>query len=101
MGFAINADLAFLHGLQEGGLGLGGGAVDFVGEKEAGEDGAFDEGEFVALQVEDVGAGDVGGHEVGGELDAAEIAAQDAGQGADEEGFGDAGDAFDRGRGGR
>ena len=61
-----------------------GGAVDFVGEQEGGEDRAFDEGELVVLEVEDVRAGDVGGHEIGRELDAVEVGAEDARQGAHE-----------------
>lgn len=87
--------MAFLHGLEEGGLGFGGGAVDFVGDEEGGEDGAGGEGELVALEVKDVGTGDVGGHEVRGELDALEGAAHDGGEGFGEEGFGDAGNAFE------
>ena len=48
------------------------------------------------LKVENVGAGDVGGHQVGGELDTVELGAEDVGQGADEQGLGDAGHAFDQ-----
>ena len=38
VGLASDGDLAFLHALEEGALDLGGGAVDFVGEDEVGED---------------------------------------------------------------
>ncbi len=82
---------------EEGGLGLGRGAIDFIRKEEGGEDRAAQERELIALEVEDIGAGDVRGHEVGRELDAGEVAAEDMGEGADEEGLGDAGHAFDEG----
>ncbi len=97
IGFAADGDFAFLHGLEEGGLGFWRGAVDFVGEEEVGEDGSLhdDAAEafvgFVLLQ--DFRAGDVCGHHVGGELDAAEVEVEGAGHGGAHEGFGDAGNA--------
>lgn len=76
---------------------MGGRAVDFVGEEHVGEDGALDEAEGAfaggAVFLEDIGAGDVGGHEIGGELDAFEGEVEDVGDGFDEEGFGEAGNA--------
>ena len=36
--FALDADLAFLHGLQQRRLGLGRRAVDLVGQQQVGED---------------------------------------------------------------
>ena len=95
VGGTVDGDLTFLHGLEEGGLGFGGGAVDFVGDEEGGEYGPGGEGELVALEIKDVGAGDVGGHEVGGELNALEGAAHDGGEGFGEECFGDTGDSFE------
>ena len=50
-GLAAGGDLVFLHGLEEGGLGLGRRAVDLVGEEHVGEDGALDEREDAALPV--------------------------------------------------
>ncbi|GAA4314374.1 hypothetical protein GCM10023178_75730 [Actinomadura luteofluorescens] len=94
VGVAAEGDLAFGHDLQEGGLDLGGGAVDLVGEDEVDEDGAEFDVELFGGGVVDAGADDVGGDEVGGELEAGEGAADDAGEGADGEGLGDAGDAF-------
>jgi hypothetical protein len=44
----------------------------------------------------DCGACDVGGHEVGGELDARELQVEGLGKRADEEGFADAGNAFEQ-----
>ena len=94
-GFVAEGDLAFLHGLEEGALDLGGGAVDFVGEEEVGEDGALVGAEAAGFFVEDFGAEDIGGEEVDGELDAAEVEVQGAGDGVDEEGLGEAGDALE------
>jgi len=64
------------HGFEEGGLGFGGGAVDFVGEDEVAEDGAGLELPVALAAVvggDDGGADDVSGHEVGCELDAGEL----------------------------
>ena len=94
-------DLLFLHGLEESGLGFGWGAVDFVGENDIGEDGAFNEFESAATWLigflEDFRAGDVTGHEIGGELDAIEVEGHQIGEGVDEEGFGEAWDAHEEG----
>ncbi len=59
VGLAINGDAAFLHDFEESGLGFGGGAVDFVGEKELGEDGALADAELLGGEVEEGVAGDV------------------------------------------
>ena len=73
-GDAGHGGLLLLHGLQQGALGLGRGAVDLVGQDDVGEDRAGLEAELPpALAVgEDVGADHVGGHQVRGELDAGE-----------------------------
>lgn len=92
---AADGDLPFLHGLQEGGLDFGGGTVDFVGENEVGKDGAVVDAEFRVAGIEDHGADDVGGEEVRGELDAFEIDAEGSGKAFDQEGFGQAGHAFE------
>ena len=72
-------DLMFLHRFQERGLGLGRGAIDFVGKDHVGENGAADECHFSAFTgfLEDFRAGDVGGHEVGGKLDPLEFKVKD------------------------
>src|SRR5690606_35171904 len=62
VGGAADGDLAFGHDLQEGGLDLGGGAVDLVGEDEVDEDGA----EF-AVERLGGGVGDAGADEAGGD----------------------------------
>jgi len=89
VGVAADGDLALLHGFEEGGLDLGGGAVDFVGEDEIGEDGAAVGSEVTVLGGEDHGADDIAGEEVGGELDAFELDAEGGAEGFDEEGFGE------------
>src|SRR5262249_49741258 len=80
---------------QEGGLDLGGGAVDLVGEDEVDEDGPEFDVELLGGGGVDAGADDVGGGEGGGELQACEGSAGDGGQGADGEGLGDAGHSFE------
>ncbi len=87
--------LALLHRLEEGGLHLGGGAVDLVGEDDVGEDRALAGVELAVLGVVDLRAGDVGGQEVGRELDAHEAGADAVGQGVHGERLGQAGDALD------
>ena len=98
MANAGGGDLVFLHGLEQGGLGLGRRAVDFVGEDDVGKDRPLHERHAPAVGsfLEDLGAGDVGGHQVGGELDALELEVKDLGDGFDEQGFGEAGSAGDQ-----
>ena len=94
MGVAIDAHLALLHRLEQGGLGLGGRAVDFIGEQEGGEDRPLDERKLVALEVENIRARDVRRHEIGRELDAVEFAAQHPRERAHEQRLGHAGHAL-------
>ena len=84
MALAGNRDVVLLHGLQQGGLGLGAGAVDLVGHQQLGEDGALDEAEAApaagGVVLQHLRADDVGGHQVGRELDALGVEAQDFAQ---------------------
>jgi hypothetical protein len=50
---AVDRHAPFLHRLEQGGLGLGRRAIDFISEQKRGEDRAFDERELVLLHVED------------------------------------------------
>src|SRR5205807_4468974 len=89
---AGSGDLMFLHGLEQSGLGLGGSAVNFVGEDHVGKNRAANEEHLAAVAgvLENLSAGDVSRHEVGCELDALEFEVKDARNGFDEESFGKA-----------
>lgn len=91
----VGGDLALFHTFEEGGLGAGRHAIDFVDKEEIGEDRAGVEGELTGALDEDGGAEDVSRHEIRGGLDALEAEAEDSAEGLDQEGFGDAGDAFE------
>jgi len=87
-----------LHCLEQSGLGFGGRTVDFVGEQNVGEHGAFDKSKTASTMfvfVEDVGAGDVGRHQVGRELNPLEFEIEDLCQGAHHQRLGQAGYAFE------
>jgi len=82
--------LMFLHGLQKGRLGLGAGAVDFVGHQKLGENRSLDEAEYPlagGVFFENLRAGDIIGHQVGGELDALVIKPHNGAEGLDQAGF--------------
>jgi hypothetical protein len=72
---AADADLVLGHRLQQGGLHLGGCAVDLVREYEVGEDRAELGVEALGGRPPDPGADDVAGYQVGGELQPGEPAA--------------------------
>ena len=99
VGSAKHGDVAFLHGLKHGRLGLGGRTVDFVGEDDVRKDGAFYEFELafsaVAVVLNDVGSGDVGGHQVGCELNAVEVEMEGLGNAGNEKGFSEAGNTHE------
>ena len=59
---AVNGDLALFHRFKQGGLRARRGAIDFVHEKQVGENGAAMQRERTRGHLEDVGAHDVGGH---------------------------------------
>ena len=59
MGFTADGDLFLLHGFEERALDLSGGAVDFVGEDEIGEDRAAVRGELAGVGLEDHRTDDV------------------------------------------
>ena len=94
VGGALDGDLSLLHRLKQGGLRLGGGAVDLVAEHDVREDRPLAQHELVRLQIGDVNAGDIGGEQIGGELDTSKGDLQGAREGAHEGGLGDAGHAL-------
>ena len=92
MRLAASGHAALLHGLEQGGLRLGRGAVDLVGQDQVREEWPFDEAEVAAprgsIFLDDLGARDVRGHEVGRELDAFEGEVEELGQRRDEQRLG-------------
>ena len=93
---ALQAHLLFLHHLQQGRLGLGGGAVHLVGQEEVGEHGPLAEVELFALHVPHRMPHDIARHEIRGELDARESAPEGGGQGAHQESLAQTGDSFEQ-----
>ena len=68
-----DGDLAFGHGFEEGALDLCGGAVDFVGEDEVGEEGPLFGGELAGARVVDEGSDEISWEKIRGELDALKL----------------------------
>src|SRR5579862_6709070 len=66
---AVHRHLSLVHGFEESGLGARGGAVDFVGEDDVGEDGALAKFEFAGFGIVDADAEDVTGQKIRSELD--------------------------------
>ena len=70
-----------LHRLEQGGLGFGGSAVNFVREDDVCEDWALGKYErplpWLIGFLKNVGPGDIARHQVRGELDPAEIQCHD------------------------
>ena len=96
---AGGGDAAFLHRLEQRGLRLRRGAIDFVREQELGEDRPAAELELVAAVRpggHDVRADDVRRHEVGRELDAAKIEIQRARERLHQLGLAEARHAFEQ-----
>ncbi len=92
----LDRNLVFLHGLEQGGLRFGRGAVHLVGQQHLAEDRPLAEDEIIAFAVENIGPGDVGGEQVGGELEPLVLRAQDAGKRLGQGGLGDAGHALEQ-----
>jgi hypothetical protein len=82
----------FLHGLQQGRLSLGWGAVDLVGKNDIGKHRTLDEPEMSSaggvVFFDDLRAGDVRGHQIGCKLNSAEFQVQRPGEGGDKQRFG-------------
>lgn len=94
-GVAVDRDLILAHGLEEGGLGSRGGAVDLVGDEDVAEDGPGLEGELAFVLIPECDAKDVGGDHVGCHLEADDGAIDTAGQCRGEGGLADAWDILD------
>ena len=74
IGGGTHGDLAFRHGLQQGGLHLGRGAVDLVCQDQVVKQRAALKVKRPVLGPEHIGAGEVGWQQVRGKLDAVEVA---------------------------
>ena len=94
VGDAVDADLRLLHGLEEGGLGLGRRAVDLVGQQHVGEDGPGPEGQVLAAaavaEPQRHRPRQVRREHVGGELHPAEVEPEGRRPRPGEEGLGHA-----------
>ncbi len=82
MSLSENRDSSFLHGLKQSGLGLGGCAVDLVGQNDIGKErsGLEDELSLAVLFLQYWVPRDVTGKQVGCELNPASLHLQDAGK---------------------
>ena len=94
--FSFDGDLALLHGLEHGALGLGARAVYFVKKDEICENGAEDGLELAGLLVVDLCADDVAGQKVRRALDPRELAVEGVGDGLGGGRLGQAGDGLDQ-----
>src|SRR5437764_14954760 len=73
IGSAINADLAFFHGLKQGRLGAWRHAVNFVAQQQIGKQWATMQREDTGRKIENIAAQDVRWHEIRGALHALEV----------------------------
>ena len=87
IGLPVDGHLVFLHDFQQGRLGFGAGAVDFIRQHDLVHDAAQVQLLLAGFQVEHREAGDVGGKHIGRELDALKGAAQRRRQGRGQRGF--------------
>ena len=72
VGLLAHGHLTLLHGLEQGCLGLGRRAVDFVGQQDAGKDRSLDKAELppaLLVFLQHVRTGDIRWHQVGRKLD--------------------------------
>mgnify|MGYP000504077994 CR=1 FL=1 len=96
MAYAVAGHLPLLHGLEQRALGLGRGAVEFVGEQQLGEHRPGVKAEIARVRLVDGHADDVGRQQVAGELDAAEAQAEGARQAVGEGGLAHARQVLDQ-----
>ena len=73
MGLAVHGDLVLGHGFEQRALRLGAGAVDLVGQQQAGEDRAGMKAELAGFALVHADADDVRRQQVAGELHALEF----------------------------
>ena len=95
IGFVACGYSFFLHGFEQGGLGLGRCPIDFIGEEQIAEDGATNEAKLLFaggdIGFEHVRADDVGRHQVGRKLNTLETKVEYGCDRANEQRLGHAG----------
>ena len=91
VGEAVHGDLALLHGLQQGGLGAGGGPVEFIGQEEVAQHRAGLVVHLPGLFVVERVAYHIGRHHIGGELHSPPAQTQGTGKGQGQGGLAHAG----------
>ena len=97
MALAVHGHGALLHGLEQRCLGLGGGAIDFVGEHEIGENRSRAECKLLRAAARQHGdSGDIGRHQIGRELNADEAHTHSEPERADQQGLRSARHAFEQ-----
>jgi hypothetical protein len=94
-GAAVDGDLGFVHGFEKCGLGARGGAIDFVGENDVGEDGAGAKFEVAGFGIVDADPENIAGQKIGSELNALESAMEGARKSLGKSGLANAGNVFD------
>src|SRR6266849_4354792 len=72
--FAVDSDLCFVHGFEKRGLRARGGAIDFVGEDDVGENRAGTKFKIARFRIVDADAENIAGEQIRRELDALKAA---------------------------
>src|SRR5262249_8484070 len=85
MGGSVDSDLAFFHGLQQGGLRAWRHTVDLVSQQHVGEERPAMQRERAGGKVEHIAADNVGRHEIRSALDAAKFQMEEPSKTLDDE----------------
>ena len=94
-GLAAEGDLPFLHCFEQGGLNLGRGPVDLIGEDQVRKNRTLLDAERALSRVENLGSDHIGGQHVQRELDPGEARVDGLGEGLDGQGLGEPGQALE------
>src|SRR5258708_36833277 len=93
---AVDGDLRFVHGFEKRGLRARGGAVDFIGENDVGENRGGTKFKFSRLGIVNADAEHVAGEQVGSELDTLKSAMKGFWERLGESGLADTGNVFNQ-----
>ena len=94
-GLAAEGDLLFLHRFEQGGLDLGRGPIDLIGEDQVRKNRTLLDAERALCRVENLGSDHIGGQHVRRELDPGEARVDGLGEGLDGQGLGEPGQALE------